>query len=180
MYTRLTARLGASRQWFLLFAEPDIHLLPQAVVGRRRGLSLCSLPVPKQFGGSLRSLQVHRSVGHLQDLAACALCNPVFPTEWAVKPLRCCVSLPAQMADSRDPPRANTSPSCERPQSSLDLHCLSLWLFRTPTRVHGFAWVPASQLPPRHAEYVCCVVWKEVFVTSSQRSSFRRRTIRSS
>src|SRR5437899_7886848 len=34
--------------WFLLFAEPDIHSLYRAPKSRRRRLSLCSLPVPKQ------------------------------------------------------------------------------------------------------------------------------------
>jgi len=38
------------------FAEPDIHLLSRAPQGRHRRLSLCSLPVPKQLEGSLRSL----------------------------------------------------------------------------------------------------------------------------
>ncbi len=43
----------ASRHWFLRSAEPDIHLLSRAVKGRYRRLSLCSLPVPIQFGESL-------------------------------------------------------------------------------------------------------------------------------
>jgi len=37
------------------FAEPDIHCLSQARMGRPRRLSLCSLPVPKQFEESLGS-----------------------------------------------------------------------------------------------------------------------------
>jgi hypothetical protein len=37
-------------------AEPDIHLLSQAPRSRHRRLSLCSLPVPKQFVESLESL----------------------------------------------------------------------------------------------------------------------------
>jgi len=35
-----------------LFAEPDIHLLSPAPKGLLRRLSLCSLPVPKQFEGA--------------------------------------------------------------------------------------------------------------------------------
>ena len=35
--------------WFLLTAEPDIHLLSKAPESPHRRLSLCSLPVPKQF-----------------------------------------------------------------------------------------------------------------------------------
>jgi len=45
----------ASRHRFLRSAEPDIHLLSQAPKSRHRRLSLCSLPVPKQFVESLGS-----------------------------------------------------------------------------------------------------------------------------
>jgi len=38
------------------FAEPDIHSLSRAPEGRHRRLSLCSLPVLKQFEESLGSL----------------------------------------------------------------------------------------------------------------------------
>jgi hypothetical protein len=55
-----------------ILAEPDIHLLPQAPKSRRRRLSLCSLPVPKQFEESLGSCLL-RPAGHLRDLAVCAL-----------------------------------------------------------------------------------------------------------
>src|SRR5579862_3111407 len=58
--------------WFLLSAEPDIHLLPQATMGRRRRLSECSLPVPKQLEESLGSTYLLRSVGNRRDLAVCA------------------------------------------------------------------------------------------------------------
>jgi hypothetical protein len=37
-------------------AEPDIYLRSRAAMSRHRRLSLCSLPVPKQFVESLRSL----------------------------------------------------------------------------------------------------------------------------
>ena len=43
----------ASRHRFLHSAEPDIHLLSQTPKSRHRRLSLCSLPVPKQFVESL-------------------------------------------------------------------------------------------------------------------------------
>src|SRR5216683_1703451 len=43
----------ASRHRFLRSAEPDIHLLSQTPKSRHRRLSLCSLPVPKQFVESL-------------------------------------------------------------------------------------------------------------------------------
>jgi hypothetical protein len=58
------------------FAEPDIHSLSQVPADRHRRLSLCSLPVPKQFEGSLRRI-LRRSVGYRQDLAACALWDSV-------------------------------------------------------------------------------------------------------
>jgi hypothetical protein len=43
----------ASRHRFLRSAEPDIHLQSQAPKNRHRRLSLCSLPVLKQFVESL-------------------------------------------------------------------------------------------------------------------------------
>jgi hypothetical protein len=56
-------RMYASRHWFLLSAEPDIHLLSQAPWSRHRRLSLCSLPVPKQFEETPREIDLLRSVG---------------------------------------------------------------------------------------------------------------------
>ena len=38
--------------WFLLSAEPDIHLLSETPKSPHRRLSLCSLPVPKQTEGA--------------------------------------------------------------------------------------------------------------------------------
>jgi hypothetical protein len=62
-----------------ILAEPDIHLLPQAPNRRRRRLSLCSLPVPKQSEESLGSC-LRRPAGNLRDLAVCAWHDPdVFP-----------------------------------------------------------------------------------------------------
>ena len=46
----------ASRLVVPALAEPDIHLLSKAPRSPHRRLSLCSLPVPKQFVESLRSL----------------------------------------------------------------------------------------------------------------------------
>jgi hypothetical protein len=68
----------ASRPWFLLFAEPDIHWLPRASWGLCRRLSVCSLPVPKQLGGKPQEIALLCSVGNRQDLAACALWNSAF------------------------------------------------------------------------------------------------------
>ena len=66
--------------WFLLSAEPDIHLLSETPKSPHRRLSLCSLPVPKQTEGSLGSC-LRRSARHLRDLAACAPDDPdIFPS----------------------------------------------------------------------------------------------------
>ena len=46
----------ASRLMVPALAEPDIHLLSKASGSPHRRLSLCSLPVPKQFGESLWSV----------------------------------------------------------------------------------------------------------------------------
>jgi hypothetical protein len=46
----------ASRLGVPALAEPDIHLLSKTPRSPHRRLSLCSLPVPKQFGGSLWSV----------------------------------------------------------------------------------------------------------------------------
>ena len=61
--------------WFLLSAEPDIHLLSETPKSPHRRLSLCSLPVPKQTEGSLWSC-LRRSARHLRDLAVCAPDDP--------------------------------------------------------------------------------------------------------
>jgi hypothetical protein len=58
-----------------ILAEPDIHLLPRAAKSRRRRLSLCSLPVPKQSEESLESC-LRRPAGDVRDLAACASSDP--------------------------------------------------------------------------------------------------------
>src|ERR1700735_111898 len=71
-------RVCASRLVVPAPAGPDIHLLPQAPKNRRRRLSLCSLPVPKQCEVSLRGFL--RCPGDLlQDLAACACSRPRNP-----------------------------------------------------------------------------------------------------
>src|SRR5216684_4800125 len=51
-----------------------------------------------------------RSVGQLQDLAACAPCNPdiFFLPQRGFKPPLCCVLLPARTPVLGDPPRADT------------------------------------------------------------------------
>src|SRR5436305_10187823 len=58
--------MHASRHRFLRSAEPDIHLLSRALKSLHRRLSLCSLPVPKQFVESL---------GRLNSFAQSAKCR---------------------------------------------------------------------------------------------------------
>ena len=71
---RVCARLPLGL-WFLLGAEPDIHLRSETPKSPHRRLSLCSLPVPKQTEESLGS-RLRRPGGDLRDLAACASIDP--------------------------------------------------------------------------------------------------------
>ncbi len=71
----LAARMCASRRGSCL-SQNRTSIRCLRPCGRHRRLSLCSLPVPKQFEGSLLEFYLHRSVGYRQDLAVCALCNP--------------------------------------------------------------------------------------------------------
>src|SRR5207253_10613676 len=98
-----------------------------------------------------------------QHLAVCALCDPV-----VFSPGRVAVSRPLRSADLRtvrnrvapDQRRADKPPSSELRPASLDWHFLSAFLFHRPGPDHDSVWVPASRLPPAHAGYVCCAVWK--------------------
>src|SRR5271170_352579 len=72
-------------------AEPDIHLLSRAPKSRHRGLSLCSLPVPKQFVVGLWSFNPFAQSATRRDLAACASMNPdVFAFSLLERFLGCC------------------------------------------------------------------------------------------
>jgi len=100
------------------FAEPDIHSLSQAPEGRHRRLSLCSLPVPKQYGESLRSESPSLS-RQPRDLAACALWNP--DVVQAAFKLPCgCTLLPARSSALCDPQPADTPLFFELQPASLD------------------------------------------------------------
>jgi hypothetical protein len=79
---RTPARICASRLWFLPSQNRTSICCLQLQGSRHRRLSLCSLPVPKQSGGSLWS-DLLRPVGQQRDLAVCALCRP-FPVAAAV------------------------------------------------------------------------------------------------
>src|SRR5207237_7799715 len=100
------------------FAEPDIHSLSRALAGRHRRLSLCSLPVPKQFGGSLRRLL------SIAQSATCRTWQPArcvilsfslaagrFTLPWCYGPL------PIQTPAVCDLLRTNTLPSSQLPHT---------------------------------------------------------------
>ena len=59
------------------FAEPDIHLLSQAG-GPSQKIEFVFAASPETIRREPREFDLRRSVGNLQDLAACALCNSVF------------------------------------------------------------------------------------------------------
>ena len=69
-------RTSASRLVVPAPAGPDIHLLSRAPKSLHRRLSLCSLPVPKQFEESLRSETSFAQSPNVRDLAACASIDP--------------------------------------------------------------------------------------------------------
>src|SRR5207249_5005079 len=53
------------------------------------------------------------------------------------------------------------------------------FLFHRPGPDHDSVWVPASRLPPAHAGYVCCAVWKAGCASPCRPSSFHHRRARS-
>ena len=62
---RSSVHVGASRRWFLPWQNRTSIRLPQTLAGRRRRLSWCSLPVPKQSGraSGVRSPSLTRTSG---------------------------------------------------------------------------------------------------------------------
>ena len=66
--------------WFLLSAEPDIHLLSETPKSPHRRLSLCSRQSRNKPKGA-SGVCLHRSARHMRDLAACAADDPdIFPS----------------------------------------------------------------------------------------------------
>jgi hypothetical protein len=72
------AQQCASRHRFLRSAEPDIHLQSRALKGRPRRLSLCSLPVPKQFVESLGSVISFAQSATCRTWQSAHLVHPVY------------------------------------------------------------------------------------------------------
>jgi hypothetical protein len=62
----------ASRRWFLLFAEPDIHWLSRARRPSQK-IEFVFSASPETIRREPLEFDLLRSVGNLQDLAACAL-----------------------------------------------------------------------------------------------------------
>ena len=52
--------------------------------------------------------------------------------------------------------------------------------FMDQSQLMVLVWAPTLRLPPAHAGYVCCAVWKAVFAGPCLRNSFLLRTVRNS
>ena len=163
------------------FAEPDIHSLSQALADRHRRLSVCSLPVLKQFGESLGSFDVRRSVGNRRtwQSARCVILSFFRPEGRGFYAATLWES--GKGTKSRRPrSTASRYATIFRATASVArLAFPSAFLFHRPAREHDLVWAPVSRLPPVPAGYVCCAVWKAGCASLCQRSSFHRRRARS-
>src|SRR5438309_4215557 len=162
------------------FAEPDIHSLSQVHADRHRRLSVCSLPVLKQFEESLGNLR--RSVGNRRTWQSARCVILLFFRRGGSRFLgryapRICERY--EIALPPDQRRADKPPSSELRPASLDWHFLSVFLFHRPGPDHDSVWVPASRLPPAHAGYVCCAVWNAGCASPCRPSSVQHRRSRS-
>jgi len=151
--------------WFLLSAEPDIHLLSETPKSPYRRLSLCSLPVPKQTDGSLGSCP-RRSARHLRDLAAWhRVILMFFPFREGF-----------YSAASRSPVFYAPLRACRRPSSWLrqasPCFCsLSDVPSHKPQPAHGFIEEPVLRLPLKSAGCVCSSAWRWAFELACRPSS---------
>ena len=163
-------------------AEPDIYLQPRALKSRRRRLSLCSLPVPKQFVVSLRSLISFAQSPIPQDLAVCARNNPdVFSFMGRFLGCRSASELLGgheillSAFDCEQISRRSFSPL--RGWRGCDY--LAASPFRRSEPVRGTAWAPVWRPLPAHAECACCAAWIWACASSCQLNSSRLRRFRS-
>jgi hypothetical protein len=142
------ARMCASRRWFLPTQNQTSISLSRARKACHRRLSVCSLPVLKQSGGSLVSLiSVAQSVsGRTWQSARCVIAV-LFLVGAVLRPRRVCDLLQARSPVLLDPRQADTRPSSALRRESLDWQCLSVSLFHRATLDHDPAWVPTSPLP---------------------------------
>ena len=176
------AHVCLSAEGSCILAEPDIHLLPQAPKSRRRRLSLCSLPVPKQFEESLGSCLL-RPAGNLRDLAVCASCDPdVFPLLGRVSTLP---RFAGTRRQARSPCSVSPRPACGPPSCAQrpvwpDCCCLAAVLSRRATQVRHCSAEPVWLPPPAPAGCVCSAAWRWACASSCRPNSSRRCIARSS
>ena len=168
----------ASRHRFLRSAEPDIHLLSQSPKSRHRRLSLCSLPVPKQFVESLGRVISFAQSATCRTWQSAYFVHPIyFGSIYAAVVLRSSAGAKSPVADPR---QADTRPSSGRRRGSLDCHFLSAFPGRRSRQAHGSVSVPAWQLRPAFVEYVCCAVLRAAYPSPCRLSSVHLRRDRSS
>jgi hypothetical protein len=79
-----TARTHASRRWFLPSQNRNLHSLTPASEGPSQKIECAFSASPETIRREPREFDLRRSVGKWQDLAARALCNPVFPAGGSV------------------------------------------------------------------------------------------------
>src|SRR5437588_12342483 len=128
---------------------------------------------PETIRREPREFDIRRSVGNRRtwQSARCVILL-FFPRRAAVsKRLRSGNLRRVRSRVARDPRRADTPPSSGPRLTSLDWHFPSVFLSHRPRPDYDPVWVPASRLPPAHAGYVCCAVWKAVYASLCQRSS---------
>ena len=153
------------------FAEPDIHLLSRGLPAVTDGCVFAARA--ETIRREPQNVYVDRSVGHLQDLAACALCDLVFSTRWAVWATP--VLRSSTGTNGRCPrPTASEYVTIFAPLQSLRDWCsLFVLPFRIPRRVRDSVLARVWRPPPEDAVYACCAVWRVVFAAPYPQSSFR-------
>src|SRR6266516_6104326 len=117
---------------------------------------------PETIRREPREFDLRRSVGNRRtwQSARCVILL-FFPRRAAVsKRLRSGNLRRVRSRVARDPRRADTPPSSGPRLTSLDWHFPSVFLSHRPRPDYDPVWVPASRLPPAHAGYVCCAVWR--------------------
>ncbi|MDT7817420.1 MAG: hypothetical protein QOJ42_7336, partial [Acidobacteriaceae bacterium] len=125
----------ASRHRFLRSAEPDIHLLSRTLKGRHRRLSVCSLPVPKQFVESLGSLIcfAQSAIGRTWQSALGSSCL-LSGSLQAAAVLRSSAGISLSVPDPR---QADRQPSSGLRRVSPDCHFLFAFPARRSQPAHG-------------------------------------------
>ena len=168
----------ASRHRFLRSAEPDIHLLSRAPKSHHRRLSLCSLPVPKQFVESLGRMISFAQSATCRTWQSAQFVHPVyFGSIYAAAVLRSSAGVSLSAADPR---QADTLPSSGLRQVSPDCHFLSAFPGRRSRLAHSSVSEPAWQLRLTFVGYACYAVSKAACASSCPPSSVHLRRVRNS